>query len=59
MAEIEGENEDNISEDKLSDAFIALLIDIDGKVLKHSESYFTLVKNLFTILTIPYAKAII
>ena len=59
MAEIEGENEDNTSEDELGDAFIALLIDIDGEVLEHSELYFTLVENLFTALTIPYAEAII
>ena len=60
MAEIEGENEDNTSEDKLGDAFIALLADIDEEVVKqYVDAYFTLVKNLFIALTIPYIKAII
>jgi len=59
MAEIEGENEDDTSKDELGNAFIALLIDINGEVLEHSESYFTLVENLFIALTIPYTEAII
>jgi hypothetical protein len=49
VAKIEGK--DNISsEDKLGNAFTALLVDIDEEVAEeqHSDSYFTLVENLLT-----------
>jgi hypothetical protein len=51
MAEIEGE--DNTSEDKLSDAFKALLANISKKEEQYSDSYFTLVKVLLTKLLVP------
>jgi hypothetical protein len=69
MAEIEGENEDDISnKDKLGNAFIALLVDIEEEEEEVGEQcsdlYFTLVENLLTKLAIayigsPYAKVLI
>jgi hypothetical protein len=52
MAEIEGK--DNISEDKLSNAFKALLANISKEEEQHSDSYFTLIKVLLTKLLVLY-----
>ena len=56
MAEIEGKDD---SKDKLSNAFITLLVNIkeDKVVEEHSDLYFTLVKNLLTELAIPYTRS--
>jgi hypothetical protein len=51
VAEIEGE--DNTSEDKLSDAFKALLANTSEEEEQYSDSYFTLVKVLLTKLLVP------
>ena len=53
MAEIEGKDD---SKDKLSNAFITLLVNIkEDKVIKeHSDLYFTLVENLLIKLAIFY-----
>jgi hypothetical protein len=51
VAEIEGK--DNTSEDKLSDAFKALLANISKEEEQHSDSYFTLIKVLSTKLSVP------
>jgi hypothetical protein len=53
MAEIEGEDD---SEDKLGNAFITLLVNIeeDKVAEEHSDLYFTLVENLLTELAIPH-----
>jgi hypothetical protein len=52
VAEIEGE--DNISEDKLSDAFEALLADTSEEEEQYSDSYFTSIEVLLTKLLVPY-----
>jgi hypothetical protein len=46
MAEIE--SKDNISEDKLSNAFKAFLANTSKEEEQHSDSYFTLIKVLST-----------
>jgi len=51
VAEIEGE--DNTSEDKLSNAFKALLADTSEEEEQHSDSYFTSVEVLSTKSSIP------
>ena len=53
MAEIEGKDD---SEDKLGNAFITLLVNIeeDEVAEEHSDLYFTLVENLLTKPAIPY-----
>jgi hypothetical protein len=51
VAEIEGE--DNISEDKLSDAFKALLANTSEEEEQYSNSYFTLIEVLLTKLLVP------
>ena len=51
MAEIKGENDDDISsEDKLSDAFASLLVNIKEEEVgeQYTNSYFTLVKSFFS-----------
>ena len=52
MAEIE--SKDNISKDKLSNAFKALLANISKEEKQYSDSYFTLIKVLLTKLLILY-----
>jgi hypothetical protein len=50
VAEIEGKNDDNISsKDKLSDAFVSLLVDIKEEEVReqYTNSYFTLIKSFF------------
>ena len=65
VAGIEGEDDNISSEDKLGDAFIALLVDIkEEEVLEeqHSDLYFTLVKHLLTkpaYIGSPYAEVLI
>ena len=56
MAEIEGKDD---SKDKLSNAFITLLVNIkeDKVVEEHSDLYFTLVENLLTELAIPHTRS--
>jgi len=63
MAEIEGKDD---SKDKLGDAFITLLVNIeeDKVAEEYSDSYFTLVEHLLTEPTIahagsPHAKVLI
>jgi hypothetical protein len=52
VAEIEGE--DNISKDKLSNAFKALLANTSEEEEQHLDSYFTLVEVLLTKSLVPY-----
>jgi hypothetical protein len=52
VAEIEGE--DNTSEDKLSDAFEALLADTSEEEEQYSDSYFTLIEVLSIKSSVPY-----
>jgi hypothetical protein len=68
MTEIEGENEDNTSnKDKLTNAFITLLVDLNKDKLgeQYSDSYFTSIKNFFLtkllviFYTILYVKTLI
>jgi hypothetical protein len=47
-SELEDERDNRSSEDKLSSAFNTLLVDIED--FKEHDSYFTLVKTLFTTL---------
>jgi hypothetical protein len=68
VAEIEGENDDDISsEDKLSDAFASLLVDIKEEEVRkqHTDSYFTSIESFFLTkllvisYTIPYVKTLV
>jgi hypothetical protein len=68
VAEIEGENDDNISsEDKLSDAFASFLVNTKEEEVReqYTNSYFTLVKSFFStklsivFYTILYIKTLI
>jgi hypothetical protein len=52
MAEIE--SKDNTSKDKLSNAFKALLADINKEEEQYSDSYFTLIKVILNKLLITY-----
>jgi hypothetical protein len=63
MAKVEGKDD---SKDKLSNAFIALLVNIDEEVVEeqYSDLYFTSVESLLTKPAIahvrsPYAKVLI
>jgi hypothetical protein len=57
VARIEGK--DNIdSEDKLSNAFAALMVDID-KEDQHLDTFFTLVKGLLTKPAVPYVETLV
>ena len=57
MAEVEGKWDNENSEDKLSNTFEALLIDVDKVEEQHSDSYFTLVESLLTILVLLITTA--
>jgi hypothetical protein len=67
MAEIEGKNDDDISsKDKLSNAFVTLLVDIkEEEVKEQPDSYFTLIKTFFSTKSLvisyinPYIKTLV